>query len=530
MSRIHSSTLVGVSALLTGCTWIHPTEPVRNPPEGLAQPRFETVGVDFAHRWDQHAAHHLSGAAVLDFDGDGRDEIFLGGGEGQPDALLSLSGDRLVDRIGGTNLSSLSASYGAAALDFDDDGDVDLFVARNEGVTFHRNEGGDPPFFSRHPVAIDLPEHSVPLAVSIGDVDRDGDGDLYVSVFVDRPHFVTATFNVPSHAKANRLLRNDGELRFTDVTDPVTETRQNTFTSLFVDLDGDGWQDLVVAQNTGQVEILRNRADGLARFEAIESPSGFGFWMGVAAGDVDGDGDQDLVLTNVGDSFPGFLVRGDRREDQPYAPGWLLLRNDGGFRFTDVTRQAGLGGLGFAWGPAFEDVNLDGRLDLLVAQNYVKWPVHHLFKFPGKLLLGASPGPDFYASDAAADPAFGNAPVIADFDGDGRPDVFWVNSDGPSRAYLNRSEGNAVVAILPDTVGALGARVRLEGEAPGFTREVGSGGGLGTDSAPRLTFGLGQDTRAGRLVVDWADGNRTVVENPPTNQPLHLSPALTPRS
>ena len=85
-------------------------------------------------------------------------------------------------------------------------------------------------------------------------------------------------------------------------------SKQNTFTSAFVDLDGDRYQDLAIAQNTGQVEILRNLGDG--RFEAVPFASGYGFWMGVASGDFDGDGDQDLFFSNVGDSFPAFAAGG----------------------------------------------------------------------------------------------------------------------------------------------------------------------------------------------------------------------------
>jgi hypothetical protein len=514
--------LLFASLAVPGCVWIHPTEPERAIPRDVVRPRFEAVEVDFAHRWDHETSHHLTGAAVLDVDGDGREEIFVGGGAGQPDALLGLHDGRLVDRIGGTGLSSTVATYGSCAVDLDRDGDVDLLVARNDGVTLYVNEGA---VFRGERLPVALPERSVPLAVSVSDIDHDGDGDLYLSVFVDFPHFVPATFNVPEHAKANRLLRNDGDLRFTDVTTAVTASKQNTFTSLFVDLDGDRYQDLVVAQNTGQVELLRNRRDG--SFESMPSPSGYGFWMGVAAGDADGDGDQDLFFTNVGDTFPAFVVKGDRREDQPYAGGWLLLRNDGGFRFHDATAEAGLARYGFAWGAVFEDMNLDGRLDLLVSQNYVKWPVHRLFKFPGKLLLAGSDRPDYYAAEGVENRAFGNSPVVADFDGDGRPDLFWLNNDGPSRAFLNRTPGDRVTAVLPDAVEAQGARVWLEGGAARYVREVASNSGLGVDQSPALVFGLGDAPRAERLVIAWADGRTTRIEDPPVNVPLRIRLPVT---
>lgn len=516
LRRLALSLLAALTAC--GCVWIHPTEPHREAPSSLAQPRFEPVDVAFAHRWDHATSHHLTGAAVLDVDGDGREEIFVGGGAGQPDALLCLQDGRLVDAIGPTGLSSTVATYGSAGSDLDDDGDVDLLVARNDGITLYVNQAGT---FDPQRLPVELPPHSVPLAIALSDIDHDGDADLYVSVFVDFPHFVAATFNVPDHAKANRLLRNDGNLHFTDVTTPATASKQNTFTSLFVDLDGDRFQDLVIAQNTGQVEILRNQRDG--SFAAVPIASGYGFWMGVAAGDYDADGDPDLFFTNVGDTFPAVVVKGDRRDDQPYNGSWLLLRNDGDFAFHDATREAGLAGFGFAWGAVFADMNLDGRLDLMVSQNYVKWPVHRWFKFPGKLLLG-SEGGGFFAFEGVPNPAFSNSPVIADLDGDGRPDLFWLNNDGPSRAYLNRSEGHRVSVALPDAVSSLGARVWLESAGVRSVREVSSSSGLGVDQSPELVFGLGTATRAERLGIVWPDGRERVIEDPPVDRIVHIAP------
>jgi hypothetical protein len=114
--------------------------------------------------------------------------------------------------------------------------------------------------------------------------------------------------------------------------------------------------------------------------------------------------------------------------------------------------------------------------------------------------------------------------VIADLDGDGRPDLFWLNNDGPSRAYLNRSEGHRVTVVMPDAVSSLGARVRLEGGGAGYTREVASSSGLGVDQTPALFFGLGAATRAERLVISWADGRVTQIDDPPVDRPLRIAP------
>ena len=196
---------------------------------------------------------------------------------------------------------------------------------------------------------------------------------------------------------------------------------------------------------------------------------------------------------------------------------WLLLRNDGGFAFTDIADAAGLTGFGFAWGGAFTDLNLDGALDLLVAQNYVKWPVHKLVRLPGKLLLGDPGAPKFYTSDAAPDGGYGHVPLIADLDGDGRNDILWVNMDGPAHGYLNRTDGRFLSVRLPDAPASIGARIRLEGvTAPVHT--IVAGDGLTSDRTMQVTFGLpGDGPPPAALVVEWADGKTTRIANPELN-------------
>lgn len=484
---------------------------------------FTPVQVEFTHVWGK-GTHPFSGAAVIDIDGDGKFEIFVGGGEGQRDALLSFREGRLINIEEGTGLSNGSATYGSTAIDMDADGDTDLIVARESGVYLYLNEAGR--FMERH-IPVKLPIDSVPFSVAVSDIDHDGDGDLYVSVFVNAKAFRHATFNDPMHAKPNRMLLNNGDLTFTDITDlSGTASRQNTFFSVFVDLDSDGWQDLVVSQNTGAVEIFRNMKN--RTFQPVPTTSEFGFWMGVAVGDIDSDGDQDLLFTNVGTSIPLFLTSGDLRSDQRHTHDWMLWRNDGDFRFTDVTDPYGLTGEGFAWGAVFEDMNLDGRLDLLVAQNYIKWPLHKLLKLSGGAYVQAGHDgvPSFqHRSSLGIDNLYyGQSPLIVDLDGDGRQDLLWINMDGPVRAFLNNSPGNYITILVPDSVAALGTRISIETDkGKSYTRDAIGGIGMLTDQTPEISFGLGDVERVLRVMILRPNGHTEVIASPSINTKLVIN-------
>jgi hypothetical protein len=479
---------------------------------------FAPVPVDFTHTWTK-GTHPFTGAAVIDVDGDGTFEVFVGGGDGQRDALLSYRNGRLVNIENGTGLSNTSATYGSTAIDIDADGDTDLIVARENGVYLYLNDGGR---FQERRIPVDFPVDSVPFSVAVADIDHDGDGDLYVSIFVNAKKFRSATFNDPTHAKANRMLLNNGDLTFADITQSSgTASKQNTFLSAFVDLDSDGWQDLVVAQNTGAIEIFRNMKD--RTFEPVPTKSPFGFWMGLAVGDIDNDGDQDLFFTNVGTSIPLFLTSGDLRKDQRHTHDWMLLRNNGDFHFTDVTDTYGLAGEGFAWGAVFEDLNLDGHLDLIVAQNYIKWPIHTLLKLSGRTYLqkGETAARTFQQAPTLGleNKHFGQSPVLVDLDGDGRQDLVWLNIDGPARAFLNTAPGNYVTIVVPDTVANIGTTITLETDGGrSYTRAVVGTVGMLTDQTPELSFGLGHDERILRAVIQRPNGQTEIISAPPINR------------
>lgn len=518
MSAKKLTPLLLAAALTTSCSFEH----VRHLPASDGLMPFEEIPVsgDIQNEWNEEF-HPFVGATAIDINSDGAMEIFVGGGDGHPDRLFAWQDGRLVNIIDQTSLSDKQATHGATSVDLDDDGDTDLLLARTDGVYLYVNDGGD---FRRQKIPFDAPENSVPFNVAVGDIDRDGDGDLYISNFVALSHFRSATFNDPTHAKTNILLRNDGGLSFTDITaEANAASKQNSFLASFIDLNDDRWPDLVVAQNTGQVEIFRNLQNGT--FSPITLNTGWGFWMGLAAGDVDGDGDQDLFFTNSGNSVPPALLEwaGDGKDEQPRNYGWLLLRNDGDFNFEDVTAAYQLDDYGFAWGAAFEDLTLDGKPELLVAQNYIKWPPHRFSKLPGKAFV-LSDGAYYQADELNLDnPAFAQSPLLADINGDGKPDVFWVNMEGQNRAFLNRSQNNFLTLLFPDAVGSIGARARViaNGETSP-ARVVFNNTGMSTDNEAMLVFGLGDKSAVEEVIIDWPEKGRQVIRRPEINRALDL--------
>lgn len=482
----------------------------------------EVPVVGGANEWSEQY-HPFVGAAPIDIDGDGQLEIFIGGGAGYADMLFAYRDNTLLNIIDGTGLTDDKATHGANSIDLDGDGDTDLLLARSDGIFLYLNDGGK---FSRRQIPVNLPPDSAPLNVAVGDIDRDGDGDLYISVFVDLANFRSATFNVPEHAKTNILLRNNGDLTFTDITESShTASLQNSFLASFMDLNDDGWQDLVVAQNTGQVEFFRNLRDNTFAAESVDT--GWGFWMGLAAGDIDRDGDQDLFFTNSGTTVPALLLEwaGDGTEAQPRNYGWILLRNDGDFNLVDITAEYQLDDYGFAWGAVFEDLTLDGQLELLVAQNYIRWPFHRWHKLSGKTFVQSRAA--FYHAPQLGleNRAFSQSPLIVDMNNDGKPDVMWVDMAGVGRAFINRTANNFLTLKFPDNVASIGAKAVITTAAgKSYTRVVHNNTGFSTDQSAALVFGLGQQTEVLQVRIEWPDGRQQYIDEPPINRVLNLAP------
>jgi len=484
-------------------------------------PVFREIPIDFVHR--STPPHGAAGGAIVDIDGDGVQEIFVTGARGQADALFAYENGEFKNIIEGTGLSNVEEwGYGALSIDVDNDNDTDLFVARDSGVYLYINNDQ---VFSERKIELTLQENAVPIAIAAGDINKDSFVDLYISTFINAANFRGATFNDPSIVNANVMLLNNGDNTFKDITvSSGLEFKQNTLLSSFVDLDNDGWLDLVVAPNTDRVKIYKNLRD--STFQEMPSPTVYGFWMGMAIGDIDNDGDMDLFFSNVGNKIPKRFFQGDLRDNQELNVKWSLLRNDGSFVFTDVTNEKGLKRNEFSWGAIFEDFNLDGLLDLMIAENAIKISFHKYIKNSGRFFVQTRDHTFVSTEDISGvvNKHFGQSPLIADFNRDGYPDIIYVNIDGPLRAFLNNGgDNNFVTVSLKDNAESLGARVTvLKTDGTRLTKQVVTSTGFASDQTPELFFGLGQDTDITSIEVIWPSGRTKTINNVEVNSQITI--------
>jgi len=341
-----------------------------------------------------------SGVAVADVDGDGCEDVFLAG---SPDAVLYRNGCNGtfsdVTAASGLPHPYPATATGAVFFDYDNDGWPDLFVAAARGGDrlFHNTGGGH---FVDVSAAAGIPPGRWASMAAVADYDRDGFLDLYVvrmgdqEATVPRPNYA-ATNGVPS-----TLYRNNGDGTFTDVTRHARVGNTGWgMAAAWADYDGDGWPDLYVANEFGGNALYHNERDGT--FSERAATAGVvdgGAGMGAAWGDVDGDGNLDLFVSNMHANsawalfhpdFPApipwfyrllgfFTDEVQRRSDDiidRLTRGSTLYRNDGDGTFTDVSDAAGVRDAQWGWSAEFLDYDNDGRLDLYAVNGFISGPI-----------------------------------------------------------------------------------------------------------------------------------------------------------
>jgi enediyne biosynthesis protein E4 len=516
-------------------------------------PWFEDVtqaaGIDFLHfdpKTDRHYIQETMGSGLgwIDYDNDGWLDLFCvqdgpikpGSGALPTSKLYRNNGDgTFTDVTEKVGLARPGFGMGCAVGDFDNDGYDDLVVTYFGGVVLYHNEpdgkGGRRFVDVTTQAGIKNPHWATSCAW--GDVDGDGFLDLYVcnycEVDLDKyPQCVTDKGAVytcqPFHfpAVAHRLYRNNGDGTFTDVSETSGIAKAPPAPGLGVimtDLDGDGRLDVYVANDLKPAYLFHNRGGGKFEEKALFSGCGLGpggrpvSGMGVEAGDLDGSGRPSLFVTNF--------------QNEPN----VVYRNRGNLVFNDWTVQSGLGPPSIArlgFGCVLVDADLDGRLDVAVANGHVNRNAQELYHAPfaqeAQLFLGTASG-RFRDVSNQAGPYFltkvvGRGLAWADYDNDGLPDLAFSHNGGPVSLLRNRTTTTNAwlrLELIGDGVksnrNAIGARVEVETANGKQVRFLNGGGSYLSASDRRLLIGLGVADRARRATVNWPSGRVQTFED-----------------
>jgi hypothetical protein len=484
---------------------------------GTIVPSFDAVELPFAQYHKDATSLPFTASAAIDIDGDGVEELFIGGGYRQGSVMYRYKDGGFVEipDAAGINSPVEGTTLSALVLDVNADGKSDMLVSRPEGIWLYTNTGGA---FTGQKLVAPLDGNTTPLSIAVADVNNDGAFDMYISGYI-RNDLVEGLniFNKESYGGTSALLINNGDNSFSN----ETEARgllylHNTFQATFGDFEGDGDLDLIVAHDTGHVRTWVN--DGTGNFTNAENPNSQlpSYPMGIAIADVNNDGLTDYAFSNIGSTPPSFLVRGDLRDEEPLHRKWIGFQADGNGGFTDEAENMRIADYEFAWGMSYEDLNLDGREDLIVSENFVTAPFHKIpfLRLPGRMLV-QTPSGEFAEVGAKAgvvNRRYSIAPITADFNGDGHPDVVHINIAGKSVAFLSKGDTpNGYLKVrLDDTISSIGAMViiTLEDSSTIYKPYV-SGEGLASDSSHVIIAGLGAQ-KATSVRVKYLGGPQAI--------------------
>ncbi len=509
-------------------------------------------GLAFTHgafRWETSGdAEAMTGSGLcwLDADGDDRLDLYAVNSyaelearrwdaeDGRPvNRLFHNDGDGFTDISQGSGADLAVRGNGCVAADLDLDGATDLYVTtgRQNALLWGRGDGT----FVEGAEAAGVDAYGWHSGGAVADVNEDGWPDLFVAGYTDlnRPD-PTADQGFPNTYEGVRDLLYlsdgpgpDGRVTFTEVGEGLGVDVGHSYGlgAVFTDVDDDGDLDLYVANDTEPNQLYLNEpGEGPLGFTLRERGRRAGAdddnsGMGVAVGDYDGDGREDLLVTNLG------------------AQTHALLRNQSTVArplFADGLSGSGVGDLGVGvtgWGASFFDLDLDTDLDLLIANGVV--PITDL-EADAQVLDAygglASEGRVGRFEDLGAiiglnevGPLNARGLAAADFDDDGDIDVA-VNPVGAPLVLLeNRgAAGNwLVVAFERFSPGAV-VTVRLA-DGRELRREAHAGSSFQSSEDPRLHFGLGREDRVDDVRVAWPDGGTTALGPVPANQVLTVS-------
>ncbi|MBA2356558.1 MAG: CRTAC1 family protein [Acidobacteria bacterium] len=494
----------------------------------------QAAGVTFTHVSGAFGKKYLpetmgAGVAVLDVDGDGRQDLFFvnsrtwpgrAGGPTLPALYRNAGNGTFTDITRGSGLDLEMYGMGAAAGDYDNDGHVDLFVTGVGGNRLFRNTGTGR--FVDLTDKARLTNRSFSASAAWFDYDRDGHLDLFVTNYVqwtletDKPCALDGknrSYCTPETYKGESpwLFRNLGNGTFEDVTKKagLYDPDSKGLGVALVDYDNDGWTDLFVANDTQPNRLYRNSGKGTFTDEAVGAGVAFSeagtprAGMGVDAADFDGTGREGLLVGNFSNEM------------------LALYRNEGEGLFVDQAPTSSIGRdslLTLTFACFFLDADNDGRLDIFAANGHVADDISKVqpritHAQPAHLFRGLGPGR--YQNVAAASPALSQRVVARgaahlDFDNDGDQDLVVTTNNGPARVLRNDSRGGRALRL--SLVGrranrsAIGARVRVSWGGAAHLSTVRTGSSYLSQSELPLTFGLAQASKVEQVEIRWPGG------------------------
>ena len=495
-------------------------------------PIFDAVPLDFIHQYNGDKSLPIAPSALIDIDNDNIDEVFFGGGMNQEDALFAYRNNKFVNISEEVNLpkkGNTITTVGAVSADFDNNGFTDIIVSREDGLTIFYNTDGK---FTSKKIDTPINEKSTPAGITVGDIDKDGDLDIFLATYLKKELMEGQTiFEDYTYGSTSELLLNTGNENYVSITKQAgLDYVHNTFQGILVDIDNDSWLDLVVAHDTGEVRTYKNNGNLTYTMKSNPTTKKFAYPMGIAVGDYNNDGLVDFMFSNTGSTLPRMLAKGDIKDASLFNEKWIPFKNKGNFTFTDAAVETKVADYEFSWGATFADMNNDGLQDLMVAENYVDLAPNKLFRLPSRFLVQKEDGTFAPTEEKSGvvNPHYAITSLVSDFNQDGYLDMIWVNIDTPALAYINKGGTNNYIQVdLGESVNVQGAKVTITTATKTLTEWLVTGEGLASDQTALLQFGLGKETAVSKLTVHLANDKEITIDNPKVNSVINLKEMIT---
>ena len=491
------------------------------------------AGIRFRHNSGAFGKKYLpetmgAGCAFLDADGDGWQDILFvqsadwpgrRGGKSYPALYRNNGNGTFTDITQRAGLAVEMYGMGVAAADYDNDGDVDVYITAVGANRLFRNAGGAR--FEDVTARARVGDPGFSTSALWFDFDRDGRLDLFVANYVDwsieTDRFCSLdgkhkSYCTPESYKGQSptLYRNRGDGTFDNVTKAagVQDPANKMLGVVLLDYDDDGWPDVFAANDTQPNRLYRNKGNGT--FTDVAVTAGVAFndagvaraAMGADAADYDGSGRQSLVVGNFSNEM------------------MALYRNEGGGLFVDQAPGATIGRaslLRLTFACFFFDYDLDGLPDIFANNGHVADDIEsvqptikyaeppHLFRNAGS---GKFEEASTRAGDAFARPVVGRGAAYGDYDNDGDLDLIVTANNGPARLLRNDGGPNKMLRVSltgsSSNRDAIGAKVRVVRDGrPSPWQMIKTGSSYLSQSEMAATFGLGAGGAVSAIEVVW---------------------------